>query len=95
MSEDVGSIKENHDRHAVGRVAYAVLSVGGFLGMGDRLFAFPGTLIVDEDRKCFIVHVDKGRLENAPGLSRTGRTEPIPRGATECAGIGPAAATME
>jgi hypothetical protein len=44
MSEDVGSIKENHDRYAVGRVAYAVLSVGGFLGMGDRLFAFPGTL---------------------------------------------------
>jgi PRC-barrel domain len=41
MNEDVGSIKEIMLDVPSGRVAYAVLSVGGFLGIGDRLFAIP------------------------------------------------------
>jgi hypothetical protein len=54
-----------------GRVADAVLAVGGFLGMGERLFAIPWeSLVVDEDRKCFIFDVDKSRLENAPGFDK-------------------------
>jgi sporulation protein YlmC with PRC-barrel domain len=72
MDEDVGSIKEIMIDVASGRVAYAVLSVGGFLGMGDRLFAIPWeSLVLDEDRKCFILDVDKSRLENAPGFDKS------------------------
>src|ERR1035438_756818 len=40
---------------ASGKVAYAVVSFGGFLGMGEKLFALPwSTLRVDEDQKHFI-----------------------------------------
>ena len=72
LNEDVGSIKEIMIDVPSGRVAYAVLSVGGFLGMGERLFAIPWeSLVLDEDRKCFILNVDKSRLENAPGFDKS------------------------
>jgi len=55
-----------------GRIAYAVLSSGGFLGMGDKLFAIPWTaLTLDADRKCFILDVDRNRLEAAPGFDKS------------------------
>lgn len=69
--EKVGAITEIMIDVPTGRVAYAVLSVGGFLGMGDRLFAIPWVaLTLDEDRKCFVLDVDKQRLEHAPGFDK-------------------------
>src|SRR5215472_6641365 len=54
-----------------GQVAYAVLSFGGLLGMGNKLFAVPwSALSVDEDEKCFILDVDKRTLETAPGFDK-------------------------
>ena len=48
-----------------------MLSFGGFLGMGDKLFAVPwDALTLDEDRKCFVLDADKGKLENAPGFDK-------------------------
>jgi sporulation protein YlmC with PRC-barrel domain len=71
MDEVVGSIKEIMIDVPSGRVAYAMLSVGGFLGVGDRLFAIPWeSLVLDEDRKCFILDVDRTRLEKAPGFDK-------------------------
>ncbi len=71
MNENVGSIKEIMIDVPTGRVAYAVLSVGGFLGIGERLFAVPWeALTLDEDRRCFILDADKQRLENAPGFDK-------------------------
>lgn len=71
MDEEVGSIKEIMIDVPTGRVAYAVLAVGGFLGMGERLFAIPwNTLTLDEDRQCFVMDVDKHRLDNAPGFDK-------------------------
>jgi sporulation protein YlmC with PRC-barrel domain len=69
--EDLGKIDEIMIDIPTGRVAYAVLSFGGFLRMGNRLFAVPwDVLTVDEDRKHFILDVDKGHLENAPGFDK-------------------------
>jgi hypothetical protein len=69
--EDLGKITELMIDIPSGRVAYAVLSFGGFLGMGDKLFAVPwGALTLDEDRKCFVLDADKGKLENAPGFDK-------------------------
>lgn len=52
-----------------GRVAYAVLSFGGFLGMGDKLFAIPwSALAIDTGEKQFILEVDKKSLKSAPGV---------------------------
>lgn len=53
------------------RIAYAVLSFGGFLGMGDKLFPVPMEAIQfrAEDERC-ILDVDKEVLKNAPGYDR-------------------------
>lgn len=54
-----------------GRVAYAVLSHGGFLGMGNKLFAVPwSALKLDTVNKRFVLDVDKDRLESAPGFDK-------------------------
>ena len=54
-----------------GRIAYCVLSFGGFLGMGDKLFMVPwGALTLDTVNKCFILNVDKETLKNAPGFDK-------------------------
>ena len=54
-----------------GRVAYAVLSFGGIMGMGDKLFALPWQgLRVDDRRRQVIVDVDKTHLRQAPGFDK-------------------------
>lgn len=54
-----------------GKVAYAVLSFGGFLGMGNKLFAVPWSrLRLDEDKQHFILDVDRKKLKNAPGFDK-------------------------
>src|ERR1700741_3246431 len=69
--ESLGKIEEVMIDAVPGRVAYAVLSFGGFLGMGDKLFALPWSLLtVDEDQKCFVLDIDKKMLENAPGFDK-------------------------
>ncbi|HSR13277.1 MAG TPA: PRC-barrel domain-containing protein [Thermodesulfobacteriota bacterium] len=71
QGEDLGSIEEIMIHVPSGRIAYAVLSFGGFLGMGDKLFALPWeALTLDEDNKQFILNIDKEKLENAPGFDK-------------------------
>lgn len=69
--EDLGEIEDIMLDVPNGRIAYAVLSFGGFLGMGDKLFAIPwGALTLDADNKCFVLNVAKERLQNAPGFDQ-------------------------
>ncbi len=69
--EDLGKIKEIMIDVPSGSVAYAVLSSGGLLGIGDKLFAIPwAALTLDADRKCFILDIDAERLEAAPGFDK-------------------------
>ena len=69
--EDLGKVDEIMIDIASGKIAYAVLSFGGILRMGNKLFAVPwGALRVDEDEKCFILDVDKKTLESAPGFDK-------------------------
>jgi sporulation protein YlmC with PRC-barrel domain len=69
--EDLGEIKEIMlDMHG-GRVGYAVLSFGSFLGMGEKLFAVPwDALKLDTEHKRFVLNVEKDRLKEAPGFDR-------------------------
>lgn len=54
-----------------GRVNYAVLSSGGFLGMGDKLFAIPWDLLtVDTENHEIVLDLSKEALENAPGFDK-------------------------
>jgi sporulation protein YlmC with PRC-barrel domain len=69
--EDLGEITDIMIDVPSGRVAYAVLSFGGFLGMGDKLFAIPWqALQLDPENKCFILDVDRERLRSAPGFDK-------------------------
>jgi len=70
-NEDVGEIKEIMLDMRSGNVGYAVLSFGGFLGMGTKLFAVPwDALKLDTENKRFTLNVPKDRLEQAPGFDR-------------------------
>ena len=71
QNEDLGTIEHLMIDLATGRIAYAVLSFGGFLGMGDKLFAIPWTaLTVDTVEKRFILKADKELLKFAPGFDK-------------------------
>ncbi|MFF7859902.1 MULTISPECIES: PRC-barrel domain-containing protein [unclassified Pseudomonas] len=71
QNEDLGDIKEIMLDTASGKVAYAVLSFGGFLGMGEKLFAVPwAALRLDTVNKRFVLDADKDRLKNAPGFDK-------------------------
>ena len=69
--EDLGDIKEFMVDMASGKVAYAVLSFGGVLGMGDKLFAVPwAALALDTVNKRFTLDVRKDALQDAPGFDK-------------------------
>lgn len=69
--EDLGELKSIMIDLAGGRVAYAVLSFGGFLGMGDKLFALPWeALRVDQENERIILDAPREVLENAPGFDK-------------------------
>jgi len=69
--EDLGKIEEIMLDVPSGRIAYAVLSFGGFLGMGNKLFAIPwSALTLNERDHEFVFNVDKVTLENAPGFDK-------------------------
>lgn len=69
--EDLGKIEDIMLDLDSGRVAYAVLSFGGFLGIGDKLFAVPWqSLELNAAEHEFILDVDKQTLENAPGFDK-------------------------
>ncbi|CAM2159348.1 PRC-barrel domain-containing protein (plasmid) [Pararobbsia alpina] len=69
--EHVGKISDIMLDVRSGRIAYAVLSEGGFLGMGSTLHAIPwGALTLDTEEKCFRVDIAAQRLKDDPGFDK-------------------------
>lgn len=69
--EQLGNLKQLVLDLEDGRVAYAVLSFGGFMGMGDKLFAMPwDALRLNPNDQTFILDVDKEVLKEAPGFDK-------------------------
>ncbi|MDX1688556.1 MAG: PRC-barrel domain-containing protein [Candidatus Promineifilaceae bacterium] len=69
--EDLGNVEEIMLDVNSGRIAYAVLSFGGFLGLGDKYFAIPwAALSVDTEEHALVLDVDKETLESAPGFDK-------------------------
>ena len=69
--ENLGKIESLTLDLREGRIAYAVLSFGGFLGMGDKLFPVPMEALQygAETGKC-VLDVDKEALKDAPGYDK-------------------------
>ncbi|WP_250507343.1 PRC-barrel domain-containing protein [Caballeronia sp. GAFFF3] len=69
--QDVGSLKEIMLDVTSGRIAYAVLSSGGFLGIGDKLLAVPwSALTLDTDNHCFRIDATAEQVRNSPGFDK-------------------------
>jgi sporulation protein YlmC with PRC-barrel domain len=68
---DIGKVKDIMLDVRAGRVAYVVMSTGGFLGVGDKLLAIPwDALTLDLDRKCFRLDMSAEHVKNAPGFDK-------------------------
>lgn len=69
--EDLGNIQEIMLDVQDGSIAYAVVSFGGFLGMGEKLFAVPWkAMTLVQDEKYFLLDANRESLENAPGFDK-------------------------
>ncbi|MFM0416655.1 PRC-barrel domain-containing protein [Paraburkholderia aromaticivorans] len=69
--EHVGKISDIMLDVRGGRIAYAVLSTGGFLGIGDTLHAIPwSALTLDTDDKCFVLDASAELIKNSPGFDK-------------------------
>lgn len=69
--EDLGKLEDLVIDADSGRVMYGVLSFGGFLGIGEKLYAIPWSCMhLSNDRKSIVLNVDKEDLENATGFDK-------------------------
>lgn len=70
QGDSLGDIKEVVIDPSTGRVAYAVVSFGGFLSVGEKLFAIPfKALKYNWTKNEYVLDVPKERLEAAPGFN--------------------------
>jgi sporulation protein YlmC with PRC-barrel domain len=71
--EKIGEIRDLMIDVQSGNVAYAVLSFGGFLGLGDKLFAIPLEAFNFNQHHVdahVVLDINKEKLENAPGFDK-------------------------
>lgn len=70
--EDVGKIVDFMLNTEERSVVYAVLAVGGVLGVGAKMLAIPPkALAFDSGRRCLTLAVATAALDEAPGFDRT------------------------
>jgi sporulation protein YlmC with PRC-barrel domain len=68
--EKLGSLEDVMIDKRSGRIAYAVLSFGGFLGIGDQFHPLPWEkLHYDTEQGGYVVDVDRETLEGAPSYT--------------------------
>lgn len=67
----MGHVEDLSLHKVSGEAIYAILSMGGFLGIGDRLHPLPWSVLdYDTAKGGFVVPLDKSQIEGAPSLSR-------------------------
>lgn len=68
-NERLGTIHSVMIEKRSGRVAYALLSFGGFLGLAGRVHPIPWEMLTyDIDRDGYVVDLTRDQLEHAPTL---------------------------
>ncbi len=72
--EKLGRVEDVMLDKRQGRIAYAVLSFGGFLGIGDRYYPLPWEkLSYNTEIGGYVVDVSRDMLEGAPSYSDTAK----------------------
>ncbi len=72
-NKNIGKIQDLMIDLKNGNVVYAVLSFGGFLGIGDKYFAVPIEALkfsTNDGVREIMIDINKERLENAPGFDK-------------------------
>lgn len=71
QDETLGTVHDIMVDCGSGKVAYVVMSSGGFLGMGNKLFSIPmSALTLDQENKCFRMDASKQTFEKADGFDK-------------------------
>ncbi|MFB3819075.1 MAG: PRC-barrel domain-containing protein [Candidatus Methylomirabilales bacterium] len=71
QNERLGDVQDIVIEMNSGRVLYAVMAAGGFLGIGEKLFAIPVSAFnLATDGKELVLAADKERLKNAEGFDK-------------------------
>jgi sporulation protein YlmC with PRC-barrel domain len=67
----IGKVREIMLDLQAGRIVYVVVSTGGFLGFGNKLFALPwSALTFDATRRCLLLAISSERLKSAPHFDK-------------------------
>ena len=67
--EKIGKVEELAIRKENGRIEYAIVSFGGFLGIGEKYHAVPWSLLTfDVEKGGYVIPIDKDQLERAPNF---------------------------
>ena len=75
-SNKVGTIETLMIDKLSGKVAYAALSFGGFLGIGDKHYPLPWSMLKYDTRAGgYVVNLDKKVLEGAPSYGPRDRID--------------------
>jgi sporulation protein YlmC with PRC-barrel domain len=74
--KELGSVSDIVIDVRAGQVKYAALSYGGFLGVGDKLFAVPWASFdhrhdAGSDKHFLVLNVDEQTLKSAPGFDQS------------------------
>src|SRR5215470_3105825 len=65
--ENLGKLEDIVIEPEDGRVSFGIVSFGGFLGVGEKLFAVPlQAMKTSPEERAFVLNVDKEKLKNAP-----------------------------
>jgi sporulation protein YlmC with PRC-barrel domain len=71
QNQDLGKINDLVFDPQSGRISYAVISIGGALGIGDKLIAVPVTSLRPQPgQKHLLLNMDKAQIQSAPGLAQ-------------------------
>jgi len=70
--ETLGSIEDLVVDLKTGKISYAVLGVGGFLGIGEKYIAVPPSAFsIGAEEKTLVLNADKAKLQAAQGFVKT------------------------
>ena len=71
QDETLGTISDIMLNVEEGGIAYAVMASGGFMGIGERLFALPWyALALDTERKCCVLNADQSEFDEAHSFDK-------------------------
>jgi len=89
QGQDVGDLKHLMLDPHTGRVMYAVVAIGGFLGMGEKTVVVPwNALEVARDGKSLVLNVSPQTLQQVPAYEKGKEPVNVPAGETRGGGWG-------